>query len=178
MPYNVAAGDSGQLNFASGKLDLLPFRRSNDVDQRYFARRACRPSFEHWFEYASLIPGYLPAPPDELVSINIYGERRVEAPRTAWMWPADDTIDPREAGATMTQLQSGETTLARVHAAKGQDSEEELENGARALGITVEEYRENLIRTIWGEKQPELTPGGDVSEEGKSEKKQAKGAAA
>ena len=136
MPYNVAVGDSSAHNFASGKLDHLPFRRDNACRQKMASRRACEKAFDHFMAFGELA-GMLPPSP-------VGGP-----PRRKWLWPSDEPIDPREAGANLVKLQSGQATPTSLHAENGQDFEETVAAGAADLGITADEYRELIKNQIF-----------------------------
>lgn len=149
MPYNVAAGDSSDHNFASGKLDFLPFRRDNANDQRYYERKACDPAFEHWFVEADAMGDHLPYSPFDGL------------PPHRWMWPGDEPIDPREAGANLTKLRSGQESPVSLLARQGKDAEVEADAAADYFGVSTDEYKGWVKESIFG--------GEDAAEAGSDE---------
>ena len=155
MPYNIGAGDSSKHNFASGKLDHLPFRRSNTIQQSKLNREACSKAFRLWMAAALEIPGYLPPAPAEVRGV----------PSHAWMWMGDEPIDPREAGANLVKLQTGQETPTSLQASLGRDAEEFVADGAQFFRCSEEEYLDLLKRGIWGPDPAEVTDGGNVSQE-------------
>lgn len=138
MPYGIAAGDSSSYNFASGKLDHLPWFRTIQIEQDQIEDTIAEPTFARWFEEASRIPGYLPAAPmaDDL-------------PPHQWFWDGQDLLDPREAGAKQIGLAAGFETHGRIAAKRGEDILDEWEAQAELLGISLDEYRQLIVRSVF-----------------------------
>ena len=61
MPYNIAAGDSSDYNYASGRLDHQTYFKSITVERSYWVNALLNPLFDAWRAFAELVPGYLPA---------------------------------------------------------------------------------------------------------------------
>lgn len=156
MPYNIAGGDSSKHNFASGKLDHLPFRRSNTIAQAKLNRTACTPTFRQFMAAAVEVPGYLPAPPADVRGV----------PPHTWMWTGDEPIDPREAGANLVKLQTGQETPVSLQASLGRDADEFVASGARFFRCSEGEYLELLKRGIWGPDPSQVAEPSDESEPG------------
>jgi capsid protein len=134
MPFGIAAADSSSYNFASGKLDLMPWGRSIAIDQLQFSEVAVSPVFRRWYYEARRIDGYLPIEPSSAAEVKEW------VPQHAWQWDGQKAIDPREAGARETMIKAGLSTFSREYAERGLDVKEEWEAEAELLQITMEEY--------------------------------------
>lgn len=155
MPYGIAASDSSRYNFASGKLDLMPWAKTVRIEQDSIEDVAARPTFERWYAEAVRIPGYLPPSPipDRM------------APPHQWFWDGTDPADPREAGAKLTGLSGGFETHGGLWARRGDDVIEQWEAEAELLGITLDEYRQLVIANVF--KTPtEVAAEADADEQG------------
>jgi capsid protein len=164
MPYNVAAADSSKHNFASGKLDHLPWFKSLDIAHQLVSDDAATPTFERWFEEANRIDGYLPAPPEEFDE---------DCPPHTWFYDGQGDIDPREAGAKETGLRAGFETLTRLYAKQGRDAEQELRAEAKLLGLEYEEFVEKLVKSRFAEVEAleqakELSDESEATEESRA----------
>ena len=135
MPYNIAAADSSDHNFASGKLDHLPWFKTLAIDWDRLEDVAVDRMFDAWHAEARRIPGYLPAPPAAV------GD---EAPPHTWFWDGQEVFDPREAGAKATALQFGFDNYQRIYAKRGLDWKTEMRAQAEVLGMTFKEYQAAL----------------------------------
>lgn len=115
MPYNVAAADSADMNFSSGRLDHLPYDRGVDIERSECEEVILEPMFAAWWAEAVLIPGYLP---EEIR--QQYPLARM-LPRT-WHWPPMDSIDPiKDAQADKENLANGTTSQPELCARYGKD---------------------------------------------------------
>ena len=134
MPYNKAACDSSQHNFASGRLDHIPyFAGIDDVDRLDCNDLVLEPLFRVWFDFAVMAFGWLGGNPD---SINDAG--RVHT----WDWPKHTIADEKsEAAAKDTKLKNGSTSLVDVSNECGEDYEDKIQRTATANGITVDQQR-------------------------------------
>lgn len=118
MPFIVAAGDSSDSSYASGRMDYECYHRAVNVDRAHMERLILERIFITWVEEAVRIEGYLP---QRLRSIRTNW-------RHQWMWDGWEHVDPaKEANAQATRLASHTTTLADEYAKLGQDWEERLE---------------------------------------------------
>lgn len=111
MPYNIAAADSSQHNFASGRLDNYGFYRDVAIE-RAARNRNLDKLFRVWLTFARV------ADP----SLDGLG---LDA-RHEWLWDSVETSgDPvAEATAIEIKLRTKQTTLAKVYADSGQDWED------------------------------------------------------
>ena len=155
MPYGIAAGDSSPYNFASGKLDLTPWFQTVRIEQDRLEDDVVDPTFERWYHEARLIPGYLPAAPE--------GFNARYAPPHGYFWDGQELLDPRETGAKAESLKNGFGTQNRIWARQGLDVVDEWEREAVTLGLTIEQYRELIIQSVFGHRdaaaKPPLHPG-------------------
>jgi lambda family phage portal protein len=144
MPFNVAAANSAEYNFASGKLDHLPWWKSISIDQLHVSEIAATPTFNRWYYEARRIDGFLPIEPVEAA------EGREWIPPHIWQWDGQDIIDPRESASRATALEFGFSTHARLYAKQGLDVDEEFDAQAKALGMSLDEYRAALRSKLFG----------------------------
>lgn len=139
MPYNKAACDSANHNFASGKLDHIPYYAViDDVDREDCNDLVLGPIFEVWFEYAVIAFGWLGGNPDVLSE---------QASAHVWDWPKHAVADEKsEAQARDTKLKNGSTSLVEIANDSGKDYEDQIAQNAMANGITVDQQRQiNLL---------------------------------
>ena len=123
MPYCVAAGDSSQYNYASGRLDHQTYFKSLEVDRADLGRHVLDRTFGAWLGEALLIPGLHLARQLE----------RVYWPH-AWFWRNREHVDPlKEALAAIAKLKAGLLTEAEYQAREGRDWEGVLEQRRREL---------------------------------------------
>lgn len=129
MPYNVAAGDSGGMNFSSGRLDHRKYDQFIKVFRRRIECRLLNPLLRWWWEMAELFGEVPPLPADSI--------RRT--PRFEWRWPGSDPIDPvKESNADATDIANGSSNLAIVCGRRGLDWEQVLRQRAREQQLAAE----------------------------------------
>lgn len=117
MPYNKAAGDSSDYNFASGKLDHQTYGRSIEVDRDRIERVILEHIFRAWKREAVLIEGYLPQ------SARSTGTDWSHV----WMWDDAAPVDAvKEESAATIAMAGRRLTLARYYGKKGLDWEVEI----------------------------------------------------
>ena len=121
MPYNVAAGDSSDYNYASGRLDHQTYFRAIRVEQQYFETVVLDRIFSEWVrEFAAIQSGI--APSDVNVSLFPHG----------WFWDGTEHVDPlKEAKAAIELRDAGLLTDAEYFARRGFDWEDQHEQMAR-----------------------------------------------
>ena len=149
MPYSVGAADSSDENFASGKLTRLGFKRAIQIERSLDWNPEVLRIFWAWFREAKY------ALPDQF-------REALQDPRT-WTvliyWDGTEDIDPEKAArARAAELKTGQTSYPTMYAEKGMDWETEQINQAKALGLTVEEYRKRLADTLLGPVQAAAVP--------------------
>ncbi len=156
MPFNVAAGDSSDYNYASGRLDHQTYFRSITIEQDYFARHALDRIFGWWFEEAVFIPDYLPS----LDGLDITDRQ--------WFWDGFEHVDPqKESTAQEKKLGSGTTHRGLEYGRMGFDVDAEDVKAAEHYGVTVQEYRRALFN-----KHFEVTDSSESESESGNKSKQ------
>lgn len=110
MPRNLVTGDSSDFNFASGKIDQLPFYQSIWIERNRLAARVLDPLFKAWYVEArgvGLIPEDLPALNEWVWD---------------WHWDGFASIDPvKDATAIEKRMALNLTTLSEECAADGKN---------------------------------------------------------
>lgn len=118
VPYNVAALNSSEYNYASGRLDHQTYFRSLEVEKSIIEQEILSKIYELWAMEYSLVKG------------NI-GLEDIEY---RWYWDGHPHVDPlKEASAQETRLANNTTTLAEEYAKQGQDWEVALEQRAKEI---------------------------------------------
>lgn len=153
MPYNLAAADSSEHNFSSGKLDKGGYGKRVLREQDMVRRRALEPILRNWFEEARRIDGLLPPAP---------ADARESLPHK-WTWDGEELLDPREANSQVVALSHGLDALTRLHGKRGLDTQEVLRSNAQALGMTLEEYQQALRDKLFG---PPASAGPPMQQDG------------
>jgi lambda family phage portal protein len=129
MPYNFAAGDSSDYNYASGRLDHQAFFKTVGIDQRRLEGQVMDPILRAWIQEAILVSGFLPQ------SLRMVG---AQLPHQ-WLWDGVEHVDPmKEARAQETRLESNTTTLAAEYGKQGKDWETEVRQRAREVDLVKE----------------------------------------
>jgi len=142
MPFNVAAGNSADYNYASGRLDHQVYHRSIHVDRNDINEVVMDHLWRQWLNEASLIEGYLP---QELRAMN------ADLIPHAWYWDGFKHVDPdKESKGEERNLRTGALTIPDLHAERGQDWEEQQEKQAAALGLSLADYRARLADSLLG----------------------------
>lgn len=139
IPAMIVTGDASNHNFASGRLDYQAFLRMIDVDRSDMETVCLDRIFAAWLAEASLMEGMLPQ------------AARITDVAWEWHWPGIEHIDEvKAARAGQIRLESGLSSLVTEHARAGDDWEEQQRLQARALGLSIEEYRRRLADKILG----------------------------
>jgi len=125
MPYNIAAANSAQLNYSSGRLDWQAFARHVGVEQSHLEQIVLERILAAWLDEAALVPGLLPE------GLGPFADWPHQ-----WFWPGFDHVDPaKEAVAQEKRLQNHTTTLAYEYARQGRDWETEIQQRAKELRL-------------------------------------------
>lgn len=115
MPYNVAAANSSDYNYASGRLDWQSYYKFLTTVRNWINKHLLDSILYAWHREASLIPGYLRYQSGEPL-------------RHVWYWPGFEHVDPaKEALAQERRLKNLTTTLADEYGREGKDWERQLE---------------------------------------------------
>jgi capsid protein len=95
MPYNIAAANSADMNYASGRLDEQGWRTLVDVERRWIEHQVMDRILSDWFDEAILIPGYLPD------GLGAYTEGEVPH---RWYWDPKPHVDPEKEATAFSLL--------------------------------------------------------------------------
>lgn len=148
MPYNVAAGDSSDSSYASGRLDHQTWRRAVDIDRHSLERVALDRILAAWLDEAIFVPGLLNGLPP-LANL-----------RHEWHWTPFEHVDPnKEANAATTLLEAGLLAIPTYYASQGKKWQDEMAKQAMALGMTLEEYRVELRKKFFANGQQQQANG-------------------
>lgn len=125
MPFNIAAGNSKDYNYASGRLDHQTYFKSIRTDQSYFSDVFFDRVLERWLAEAMRISQLLPIP------IGV-ARREMFHVKHDWLYDGHEHVDPiREAKAQDIRLKNLTTSLTSEYAAQGKQIETELKKIAR-----------------------------------------------
>jgi len=129
MPFNIAACNSSDYNYASGRLDHQTYYRSIKVERSHLELVVLDRILAAWLQEA----------------VRVFGLPRLEDWPHQWFWPGHEHVDPlKEAKAQAERLRNHTTTLAAEYARMGLDWEQEIRQRAREmellrqLGLPVE----------------------------------------
>lgn len=139
----LAKADSSSHNFASGRLDLIPFTLDVEIDREFTERVVLDRWLVEWLREAATIAGYLP--------IDI--DRENPAIEHEWRWQGRErgTDETKSANAQDARLRNGMTSYANEFAKEGLDADDVHEEQAQALGMTIEQYRSMLAKNLFSE---------------------------
>jgi len=154
MPAIIATFDASDSNFASGRMDSLPYRKRIKSEQVSLSRSVMDRLLSEWMVEAALM-GMLDQWPELVGQINrirenfgteAVGQRLVHE----WHWDGFQEGNQKEAAnAQRLMLQNGTTHRAREYASQGLDVDHEDERAATSFGMTVEEYRKLCATSIF-----------------------------
>ena len=152
VPVNVGTLDSGQANFSSTKFDWLGYERRVQVDQCFIARNDIDRVFAEWLIEASVV-GSIPTRVSNKVlrEFERWGRRGLSSRiQHAWYWDGLRDNDQKEAAdAQKIRLQNGSTHRAAEYATQGKDIEVEDAKAAEGFGVSVSEYRNMVMASIF-----------------------------
>jgi lambda family phage portal protein len=158
MPFNVAAGNSSNYNYASGRMDHQVYFKSIRVEQSHITTTILDRIFAAWVLEARAIDGLLPEPMrDDSWDWSHF-----------WFWDGHEHVDPaKEASAQATRLQNLTTTLAEEYARRGRDWEAELRQRAKEnalmkeLGLSPALAQPNAVTPSNEEEEEDVLPEED-----------------
>lgn len=132
IPYNIAAGNSNDASYASGRLDHQAFVKAVRIDRTRLADVVLDRLFRLWFAEWSVLRRI-----DEGVAeIESGGAETVPH---SWFWDGFEHVDPaKEANAQSVRLTSGTTNWAHECAENGDDWEAVIRQRARELELARE----------------------------------------
>lgn len=127
IPFNVAALNSSEYNYASSRMDWQIAGMHERVDRDQLERVLLDRVFAAWVNEASL-SGVLP---EDLPPFSEWN--------WAWQWDGKDHVDPnKEAMAAETRLKTHTTTLAAEYAKQGKQWDVELRQRAAEVALQKE----------------------------------------
>jgi len=148
MPFNVAAANSADYNYASGRLDWQIYFRFIRTVRAWLEEHFLDRVFFAWLREAQLIRS-MQLPPIDTDRLMIQ-----------WFWPGAEHVDPvKEAVAQKTRLTNLTTTLAAEYAAQGRDYERELRQLAKERELLKELGLPEPAATKGGQNLPNVAKG-------------------
>jgi lambda family phage portal protein len=161
MPFNIAAANSSEYNYASGRLDHQAFFRFITTTRSWGQRRFLKRVFSAWLTEAFLIPGYFKTRPT-------FEQAMAAARGVEWHWPGFKHVDPtKEAKADEINLAVGSTTLADIYADKGQDWRKKIIQRGKEIAL-MKEHGVPLLGAV----QPEIEDDDDDETSAQKDKSQ------
>lgn len=137
MPRGIALADSSDYNFASGRLDLLPYRKSLEIEDAEIEGDGLDRLIAKWLDEALAYYGI------RYPVVAILNQADI-----AWSYCWDTVgygVNPvDEANARRIDLESGNISRQTLAERANLDWEAEDERAAKGYGMTVEEYRRRL----------------------------------
>lgn len=139
VPYNIAACDSSDYNYASGRLDHQVYDRALDIERDHLGQVVLDHILHAWLqEFLAGFDGTSPSNID--VRLSNFPHQ--------WFWVPRGHADPQKnALAVKTALETGQTSDPIEWARRGLDHETEMTRAAKALGLTLAEYQALLVQT-------------------------------
>ena len=150
MSYNKAAADSKDSNYASGRLDFMPYYDMLDIDRISCNRLVLNKLFPLWFDRAIITYGWLGGDPTAVGA----GARA-----HLWDWPKHRVADVEaEARANDIQLRSAQKFPHQVFTESGSDIEDELAKASITFGQPVETIRQRMFDNLYPPAPPKEKP--------------------
>ena len=144
MPFNVAAGNSSNYNYASGRLDHQTYYKSIRVDQRFTEANALDRVLMAWFEHFNAVD-------DGLDAAGLVQGLAGRLPPHYWFWDGMEHVDPlKEANAAAVRLAFGIGDIPSEMARSGRDWETSMNAAAKALGVPLAEYQALVRQKMFG----------------------------
>jgi capsid protein len=143
QPYNIAAGDSSDHNFASGRLDHRLYDTYVGVE-RYDAECGLLAKLaEAWYREFRLLA--------RMTGLYTGDMPEFEELEITWLWDsADMAVDPnREANGENTRLGNGSLTFAELLGGRGRDWRKSFKQTAKELGLTVPELQKKIANKLF-----------------------------
>lgn len=152
-PLNKVTGSSANFNFASGRLDHLPYQRMVWIERDDFEHRVIDRVFKAWCEEAALV-GQIP---DTLPPLDAW--------EWTWFYDAFEQLDPlKETQATELKLRLNLTTLSEACAERGMNWRDVLQQ--RALELAHMRELERQYGVTFGTETPTAPPPAPDPNEG------------
>ena len=157
LSYEAVSRDMSQVNYSSARQGMLQDRKTYAEWQAYLTDHLLRPVYAEWLRWIVLtrqleLPGY-----------DLDPERYQEA---VWIAPGQEWIDPKkEADANKVALDTHQTTLQRICAARGDDWRDVIRQRAKEKALLAQ-----LLGVPAVDAAPSGNPGGTVEEDDNDEK--------
>ena len=148
MPYNVAACDSSNHNFASAKLDHRSYERVLKVEQKETERDLDKIFQMFLIELASV--------DDEVFDFITDNEIEYD-----FMWEGQAQVDPRDVNSDVAKMQAGMDNLVDYYARRNLDWEHQLEKSKRVQ----DKMRDMGLISLKQDEVPVEVPVEDVDED-------------
>lgn len=151
LSYEAVSRDMSQVNYSSARQGMLQDRKTYSVWQQYIVDHFLEPVFEEWLYWAVTtglltLPGYFKNPERYTV--------------VKWLPAGWDWIDPlKEANANRVALDSGQTTLQKICAGRGEDYHDIILQRSKE----IREFQE-LLPNMYPQEPPDPT-GKETSQE-------------
>jgi capsid protein len=153
-PYQKISGDSSSSNFSAANHDHLDWWRGIDETRKDLEYGPMDRLLAAWtFEARDIRTGgmgdfgaaYMPPNVRQVLARSLTGNA-CDLPVHTWDWPRREWPNPQqEASADEKNLQMGTDSLANICSRKGSDYRKVMAANAKALGMTVEKYREEVL---------------------------------
>ena len=157
LSYEAVSRDMSQVNYSSARQGMLQDRKTYAEWQTYLTEHLLRPVYAEWLRW-SVLTGQL-----ELPGYDLDPERYQEA---VWIAPGQEWIDPKkEADANKVALDTHQTTLQRICAARGDDWRDVIRQRAKEKALIAQ-----LLGVPAVDAAPSGNPGGTVEEDDNDEK--------
>jgi capsid protein len=168
MPYNIVAGDFSQGSYSESNLGNQGYFRQIEEGHKDLEYSMLDRLLAAWLMEASVAQTggdfgapYMPA--SVKAAIGKITGNACDLPNHSYNWVGHEWANPSQAAdADQKNLRMGFETYARVWGRKGQDYRKAHISNAKALGLSIEEYREEVLLPNLIEKpQPEPPPPAD-----------------
>lgn len=121
IPFNIAACNSSEYNYASGRLDHQTYWRSLAVEQDDCENEVLEPLFAEWVELAKY----------KWPAIMVAYDEILDPDNHEWMWPGTEHVDPeKESVSQDMDLRNHTLSYKRVYARQGLFWKRELQQKA------------------------------------------------
>jgi capsid protein len=162
VALNVAKGDSGGYNMASGRLDIMLMYCDIGENQLLNTEKVVEPLFKAWYAQAR-------------IRYEWTSRDGGKAPKHTFLWPGQPYSDPdKEQKADEEAVSTGMRGMHEIWARRGKDWDVEAERCARSLGMKKEEYIAWVRQNLQGKQGglPGAQPGEDKNQKSNQDQNQ------
>lgn len=130
LSYEAVSRDMSQVNYSSARQGLLEDQRTYTMWQQFLIEHFCREVYTE-FIISAVLAGQL--------SIPDFWQKKKKYLKHAWISPGWSWIDPlKEVNANTKALQTGQDTLARLCAERGEDWRDVLKQRSAEMKMAQE----------------------------------------